>query len=251
MPAERVAVLSDVHFPFQDDTAVALALRVVAHWQPHRVVLNGDMLDMYAVSHFDKNPKRLEECGLQAELDQFAAFCGHLRAAVPMDTAIDFLPGNHEARLEKWLWRNSGIYGLHALELPTLLGLKAHGIAYHEREVALAEGNLIVKHGRVVRKAAGYSAHGELEMEKYAVSTVTGHTHRLASVFVQTRRGVVGGWENGCLCNLNPEYIEHPNWQQGMTLCRVDGDRFAAQSVPFLGRGASMKAMIDGQEVRV
>lgn len=249
---KRTVVLSDVHFPFEDRHAVGLALNICKSWQPHRVILNGDLCDFYAVSYFDKDPKRLmENGGLQGEIDAFRSFCARLRAALPQDAIVDFLPGNHEQRLERWLCRNSGVYGLLALELPTLLHLADYNINYFEDEMQLAEGNLVVKHGTVVRRIAGYSAHAELELEKYQVSTITGHTHRLATVFVQTRGGVRGAWENGCLCDLRPDYVQNPNWHHGLTLVEEWGERFAAQSVPFLGRGESMKAMIDGVEVRL
>lgn len=239
-----------MHIPYHDPWAVGLAVRVVATWQPDLLIYNGDLLDFYAVSFFDKDPKQLADGGLQKEIDRWAEVRASFRQALPTEAKEEFVPGNHELRLHRYLCRNSALHDLRVLELPSLLGLTEMGIRYHADEISLANGNLVVRHGSLVRKQSGASARAELEQERYTVSTVTGHTHRLGSVMVRTRNGVVGAWENGCLCGLNPEYAKRPDWQHGLTLVDVDGDAFHAFNVPFLGEGAAMKAFVNGQKVR-
>lgn len=253
MEIERTIVISDVHIPYHDPHAIDLLMRVVAVYQPERIVLNGDLLDFYAVSQYDKDPDRLKDGGLQQEIDIFTEFLGRLRDAATSDCEMHYLPGNHEDRLRRYLWKNSGLYGLRALELPALLGLESYGVHYHEDELKLAGDNLVIKHGRVVRKWAAMSAKAELENEKYSISTITGHTHRMGAVYVRTRRGIVGAWEGGCLCNLNPEYVHNPDWQQGIVLVRssTTGQSFNVDLVPFLGGDTGRKALIDGKVVRL
>lgn len=249
----KVFVLSDLHIPYHDPFAVELAVRIVGVYQPDIIIVNGDALDFYDVSAYDKNPEQVRNGGLQNELNGLGEVLGELQRAKPAECVLMYLPGNHEDRLRRYLWRHSELFGLRVLELPTLLELDRYGVQYYPDEVALANGHLIVKHGTLVRKAGGMSALAELEAEKYAVSTITGHTHRIGSVMVRTRNALIGGWEGGCLCNLHPEYVRNPNWQQGVTLVTesVDGDSFSVQPVPFLGCGAGMKALVDGRTVRL
>lgn len=248
MTTQRIIVLSDVHLPFHAPNAVELAIQVIKVWQPDRVIFNGDIMDFYAVSTHDKNPERLKNGGLQTELEQWYELADKVRSAAPADCQIDFLPGNHEDRLRRYLWRDSTLHGLQALELPSLLKLGRFGIAFHEHEINLAGGALVVKHGSYVRRYSGMSAKAELEAERYSVSGISGHVHRLGHTQVRTRRGIVGWWEGGCLCDLNPEYVRNPDWHHGVTLvwAKADGEAFNVQSIPFFGN----KALIDGREVR-
>jgi predicted phosphodiesterase len=253
MDSIRTLNISDVHSPFHDPYAVDLALRIVGVYQPHVVIFNGDISDFYDVSDFDKNPERVRNGGLQAELNQTKEIIGRFRDAAPTGCKLKLQPGNHEDRLRRYLWRHPQLYGLEVLELHNLLELARFGVEYYPEEIKLANGNLIVKHGTFVRKWGGLTAVAELEAEKFAVSTLTGHTHRMGFSMVRHRLGLVGGWEGGCLCDLNPEYVKRPNWQQGVTLISesVGGDSFSVTPVPFLGAGADLKAMVEGRTVRL
>ena len=52
------------------------------------------------------------------------------------------------------------------------------------------------------------------------MSGLTGHTHRLCK-YIARKSGKKFFWiESGCLCDLNPEYMVNPNWQQG--ICTVE-----------------------------
>lgn len=246
-------VTNDWHVPFHDKYAFRLFLRVVANLQPRQVIINGDAADCYAISFFDKNPDRMKDSGFQVELDQFGELVTDLNAAKPADCTVHYLPGNHEDRLRRFLWsRAAGLADLRALQLESLLGLDDLGVTYHEHEFALTT-NLVAKHGRFVRKAAGQSAHAELQDEKFSVSTITGHVHRIGQTMVRTRHGVVGGWECGCLCSIEPEYMRRPDWQQGIIAVRTfaNSDSFAVEQIPFLGGGASIKAVVNGHVIRL
>ena len=253
MDSRRILEMSDLHVPYHDMHAIELMVRIIGVWQPNRIIINGDAVDFYDVSAFDKNPDQIRSGGLQREIDELGAILAEINRAKPADATVDMTPGNHEDRLRRYLWRHSELFGLHVLELPTLLELDRYGVNYYPDEIALAGGGLIVKHGSIVRKAGGMSALAELEAEKYAVSTITGHTHRIGSTMIRTRRALIGGWEGGCLCGLHPEYVRNPNWQQGLSLVTesVDGDSFSVAQVPFLGEGRDMKAVVEGRTVRL
>lgn len=240
----REVNLSDLHVPYQDTDAVALALQVVRRVRPDAVNVLGDLCDFYKLSRFDKDPDAFD---LQHELEEARTFFRLLRMV--HQGVVRFLPGNHELRLEKYLNRNPELHGLDVLALPSLLRLEEYDVDYFEHEIEIVPGKLVAKHGDVVRKYAGYSAKAELERDGYNVSTITGHTHRLAGVYSTYRGLMVAGIENGCLCDLNPEYVRNPNWQHGLSVVEMQDDMFGVTTVPFLGAGDRMRAIVFGEMV--
>lgn len=242
--------LSDLHIPYHDSAAWALVLNVVKVVKPTRVNVLGDALDFYQLSTFDKDPKQLENGRLQEDLDQWFRMARELQRAAPDTCEYTFVPGNHEDRLRRYLNRNPELYGLRALELPSLMRLDELGFSYHADEIEIVPGLLVGKHGDVVRKDSAYSAKGELEKERFAISTITGHTHRLGTHYARTRNRVVKAHENGCLCQLDPEYVKNPNWQQGLTMVtHYGGELFHVEDVPFFNGGERIKAIALGQLV--
>jgi predicted phosphodiesterase len=246
----REMVISDLHAPYHDPYAVELSCKAAEIVHPTRLIIAGDLIDCYQLSRFDKDPKRVIE-NLQVELDTASELLALYRSAVGNNCCVEFLPGNHEQRLYKYLCRNPELSSLRVLELPSLLGLAAHSITYHEQEF-LPLPTLVVKHGDRVRKWSGYTARAELENERFSVSTVTGHTHRLGSHYITHRRGYVAGWENGCLCDVHPEYVHNPDWQQGFTIVSHSGrESFFAEQAIIVGDKKRKHTVVMGQDVRL
>lgn len=239
--------ISDLHIPYHDPFAWQLTLNIVKAVKPTKINILGDALDFYQLSTFDKDPKQLENGRLQEDFDQWFRMVRELQRHAPETCEYTYLPGNHEDRLRRYLNRNPELYGLRALELPSLMRLDDLGIVYHEAEIEIVPGLLVGKHGDVVRKDSAFSAKGELEREKYAISTITGHTHRLGTHYARTRNRVVKAHENGCLCQLNPEYVKNPNWQQGFTMTtHFGGELFHVEDIPFFNTREHIKAIVLG-----
>lgn len=221
----RFACLPDSHGIFADQEAVACSMALVARHRPEVLVLLGDHVDFYALSRFDKDPKRM--LCLQDDLDAGHAFVKAARKAAP-HARILYLEGNHENRLQRWLHaKGPEVSGLverlgkgrngsrrQLLSVPYLLGLGDLGVAWvsgGSRDV----GGITFKHGNLVRSKAGATAMAELERE--GTSGASGHTHRIGHASKTTRGGVFGWWECGCLCDLKPDYMpgQIPDWQHG------------------------------------
>lgn len=233
----RIVFPTDEHRPYHDQQAVDLAMDIVSDYDPDLLVVGSDGMDFYGLSHFDKNPDRLK-AGLQKEIDSWKAGQRGWRDAAKRAARM-YIKGNHEDRLRKHLWRNPELYGLEALTLPKLLDLEGLGIFHNPEQTdeANTEVNindlLLIRHGSCVKKISAWSARAEAEKEFYAVSTLTGHTHRGGSFYVTTRRGVVQAQEGFCLCRLDPEYTHHPNWQQGIVLAEVNGEAVTFEPILF------------------
>jgi predicted phosphodiesterase len=253
----RTLVISDLHVPYHDESAVELALRVVDAWHPDQIIVNGDLIDAYSVSKYDKDPERLMDGGLQEEADAARRILRRFNASLQYRTRIKTLlpkrriivkPGNHENRVMLYLRRHPELHGVRALRIPDLLGLDAEGIEYQDAPTILANGALRVSHGTRVRQKAGYTATAELEKAMHRFGGITGHTHRIGTVYAATDNEIISWSEGGCLCDLNPGYIDgQPNWQQGITLVysSLTTREYHVQSVPFVG-GA---CVIEGKRI--
>lgn len=223
----KFVVLSDIHFPYQDDKALKAVYKFLEQHLVDTIILNGDILDFYDVSSFDKDPDRINS--LQEEINLAQKFFKKLRSLSP-NGRIVFIKGNHEQRIERYLKKHPELYSLNALKLPNLLGLDKFNIEYSDKGIKL--GSLKIIHGDMVRKFSGYTARGELE--KHDSSGICGHIHRLSCYYYRTPERYLAWYEGGCLCDLNPEYIDEPNWQQAFLYGYVEKDSFAVTPIPIV-----------------
>lgn len=235
----KVAFPTDEHFPFQDESARGVALEIVRDFQPDLLVCGSDCIDFYSISKYDKDPKR--SFMLQDEINQWKTGMREWIDAAP-DATRAFIPGNHEDRLRRYIWRHPEMAGLDVLQLANLLNLPGMGILYDENHIGenygqseLTIGPLVIKHGTLVRKGSAYSAKGELEKEFYNVDTLfTGHTHRGGTHIVQSRTGIKRAFECFCLCDMNPAYVNRPDWHQGLVLATIYGTIVQVEAIPFV-----------------
>lgn len=223
---QKIVQINDLHIPYHDKKTIEVFLKFLKDIKPDKLIIAGDLLDFYELSTFDKDPMR--KFTIQDEIDQcydvlkeFKKYCSE----------IHFIKGNHENRLKKFLWKNPSLASIKVLELSKLLNLDTLGITYHDFEYIYR--NFRFTHGTVVRQESGASAKAELL--KYGSSMASGHTHRLCFYLKTDARGTVAAYEGGCMCKLDPEYIQGvPNWQQGFLVYNFDNNRFFCQVVPIL-----------------
>ena len=224
-------IINDLHKPFEDQQAVSVAEKLIQHIQPDYLHYNGDIVDFYQISKFDKKPWKIAD--MQSDLDNVAAMFKY-HASIFNKTKLYFHVGNHEDRLRRYLWSVAKeLSQLRCLELPELLGLKDYGIEMLDYdEGALINDCFLVMHGDLVRKNSGYTARAM--MEKHGGCGICGHTHRGGSHYQRDRFGEWGWWENFCLCDLSPDYVQNPNWQQGITVVQFTTNRFFVEQIPII-----------------
>jgi len=215
---KTIAALGDLHVPHHSQEAWDVSLKVVEDLQPDIIALMGDMIDFYQVSRYLKDPSR--QFQLQDDIDLTYEAIAQVREAAPR-ARIHYIEGNHEDRLKRYLLtRAPELYCLRAITVPELLRLSDFNITY---DTSVDVDGVNLTHGHIVRKYSGYTA--KAMAEEYG-TVVFGHTHRLGIYHKRDGRGEVTAVENGCLCQLNPEYITGvANWQQGFTVITTDGDR--------------------------
>ena len=221
---ERIIFLSDIHAPFHDEDAIKAVLRFIPEFDPHRIVLNGDIQDFYSLSRFDRDYERNES--LDEEIGVGNRIRSQIRHAAPNADIIE-TEGNHEARLEAYLRRNvdtlAPILSLpkvkEAMSMASLFNYDLYNITGYGSEGFFLREDFRVKHGEFARQDAGMS--GKAQMLRGFSSGVSGHSHRLARFPFRADGGRLYEWfEGGCLCSLDAEYLRGgvPNWEQGFTV---------------------------------
>lgn len=161
-----IAIASDFHYPFQDESAIAAFLTYATVRQPDYIVLNGDLLDFYRLSRFSKgegrNPKE--------EIDMVKEFLKTLRDKCP-NSNIYYPIGNHETRLEKYVYDKAPEIASIMNNFYELLDCEELGVIGCSK--VIFNNSFTCKHGMLLGKKAGMSAMKEIE-NSY-MSGATGH----------------------------------------------------------------------------
>jgi predicted phosphodiesterase len=228
---KKYMVLGDIHGDYRDEKALDIAFKYMKEYQPSEIILNGDIVDFYSISQFDKNPDRKYD--IQDEVNFTKQLFRDIRKYTRKGTKITYIKGNHEDRMQKYLWRNPELIGLEVLDLEHLLGLKdfkvnyinATGDYWKNDTGHYKVGDLLIMHGdnrlngASTSQYSGYSAKNT--MGKLQNSVLIGHNHRGAVVYHSTPYGDLVGIEGGCLCQKTGT----ANWQQGFVTFEKKGQK--------------------------
>ena len=213
--AKKLAVLSDIHIPFHSVAALSAGLDFIQTEKPDAILLNGDTIDFYALSRFQKDPrKRSVAHELQATRD-------FLDVLSQFGAKIYFKIGNHEERYENYLMRVAPeLLGVREFELKHLLGLHERGIDLIGDKRIIKANDLNIVHGHEfgqsifspVNIARGLFLRGK-------VTAMQGHNHAVSEHTESNMNGeITTTWSLGCLCELNPAYLPINKWAHGMAI---------------------------------
>jgi len=230
--AKTLASIGDMHYPFHDPKTIKLVEGFLYELQPDYVVYNGDIMDFYQMSVFPKDPSRLGM--LQRDIKMTRKMFREHRKNLP-NTELLLIEGTHEHHLQRYLWTKAAeLSSLEDLYVPKLFHLDDFGIKYVPfEEGLLINGVFLILHGDIASVHSAYTA--KRLFEKHGGCGLANHTHRLGSFYKRDRFGTWGWWENGCLCSLNPDWIQNPNWQQGFSLIHFTGSkRFWVEQIPII-----------------
>lgn len=246
----RLVAISDTQFPFVDEPLLEAVNGFIQKWKPNDIIYNGDILDFYEISDFDKRPNRkftvLDELEWAREL-----MLTHKKLAAK-GARLWWIDGNHEERLQRAIWRHAQGFSELVKDIPEALqlGELAEGYVPYGKHVDYL--GFVFTHGKRVNKHSAYTARAHFD--EYRSSGVNGHTHRLGSYSMTDMHRRSHTWyEMGCLCRLDLEYIKgHPNWQQGFLIGEVFDGRFHPQLVHVVeGHDGSRGFVAAGEYYRV
>lgn len=242
-------VLPDTHAPYHHVKAVNNVLSFIRDYQPDRVLILGDLMDTKAPARWSKGKAPEFVDSLQDEIDSATGILQTLRDG--HRGPIDFLVGNHEERLTKYLEGSAPALGtLRALSLENLLGFDELGIQLRPQPYQLAPGWLGI-HGDKLTQQGGMSG---LKMARaLGQSVVQGHSHRLGIATESVGWGAetsttLYGVEAGHLADITKaDYLRlnRGNWTMGFSILRMSRDLVVPQIVPMTHYGTFM---VEGQD---
>jgi len=220
----RVGILSDIHVPYHDETALKAA---VDHLQAEKVdalLLNGDWADFYSISRHEKNPKLRN---FRNELAAGRDLLKWLRQEFPGIRFVAKL-GNHEERWASWLWQHAPeISDDPIMGIDNWYGFNNLGIELVGDKRIILAGALPILHGH--EKGNGISspvnqARGAFMRLHHTV--LEGHGHRTST---HSEPDMMGSetvcFSTGCLCDMRPAYARLNKWNHGAAVVAVHADR--------------------------
>jgi UDP-2,3-diacylglucosamine pyrophosphatase LpxH len=215
-PRYKVVAGGDAHIPFHHRAVIQEFLRLIKAEKPTHVVLTGDMVDMYNLSRYLKDPL----CHTtEFELVELQKLFTSLRKASPKGK-IYYLEGNHEERPIKYLFRNApAVLAMNVLNIPKFLKLKKYGIKWVSHREELRIDGILYTHGHKTVTVAGGSVRA-MQMS-FREDMVMGHCHRLAHIYTEAGnpdRSQIVGVEAGFLGDKKGtgfSYVSRANWCNG------------------------------------
>jgi len=226
---KKILILSDIHFPYHNAKALKAAVKKGVEEQVDCIVLNGDILDFYALSDFSKDPSKPR---FRQEIELGKWFLNELRLAFPK-AQIYYKIGNHEMRLERYLKvKAPEIFDTDEFKLEILLEFAKHHVIMIDKYTVIKAGNLNIIHGHEYKGAGGvYPA--KYIYAKSKVNTICGHYHRSSTYLDKNMDGAYhGGFSTGCLCELSPDYLPYNEWVHGFAIVTMkENGNFSVQNL--------------------
>lgn len=213
----KVLVLSDVHVPYHHRTALMQAVAKGQQEECDGVVLNGDLVDFFALSRWEKDPRKRK---FAEELKLARQVISSIRSHFP-HAKIVLKEGNHEERYERYMWvKAPELLDVAEFKLGEILKLGEQDIELVGDKRPLRIGKLNLIHGHEYRNtfanpvnpARGYFLRAKTHV-------LGGHYHQSSFHSEKVLDGeVIGTWSTGCLCDLRPDYMPLNQWNHGFAI---------------------------------
>jgi predicted phosphodiesterase len=216
-------ILSDIHIPYHNVNALTLAIQYGKDKNANGIMLNGDILDFYGLSTFEKDPRKRR---FSEELEMGRQFLSVIRKEFD-GVPIYYKLGNHEERYERYLRiKAPELLDVSEFRMDVLLKFGELGIELIDDKRITKFGNLNIMHGHEfgksvfspVNPARGLYMRGK-------ENCIAGHNHQTSSHVEPSMNGhVVNTWSTGCLCELHPSYMPINKWNLGFAYAEREAD---------------------------
>ena len=235
-------LIPDCHFPVHDQKCIEAVMEFIADRKPNHIVQIGDFYDAHALMRFAPEFRRVRGYGgtLWEEALSGQPFWKH---CVKHAGKVDFLPGNHEERLQRWTNEHPGFHDHPAMELSKIFGIP-EGVNVHNFGAKLRIGNIVVCHGDNLRKGRGTPMYLAANiLKKYPNQhTFFGHWHRLdvyhSTVYGLDQRAksfmaVCMGWLGDV---AQATYVADPDWMHAFVYLEFWTDAGKTRFTPHIIR---------------
>lgn len=221
LESRRLGILSDVHVPHHSKTAVEAAVKRLKFLNVDTVLLNGDIADFFAISRWEKDPRKRNFPG---EIEGVRQFLAYIRGQFPRARII-LKKGNHEERWDSYFFLKAPeLLGIDASSFSVLIAADKHRVEIVDQQRKIAVGGLTILHGHELPKGLTNPVNpARGAFLRMLDSGLIGHHHRTSEHTEQTMTGkTIATWSTGCLCELTPEYARINRWNHGAATVETD-----------------------------
>lgn len=218
-----ILLINDIHIPYHNIAALTAALKYGMDNEVNTVIINGDLIDFYAISRFDKDPRKRN---LANEINMTREFLATLRKLFPSQN-IYFKLGNHDVRWEHYIMNKApDLLGLGEFDLSSVLHLADHNIFCIPDKQIIHAGKLTILHGHELGKSVFSPVNVARGLYMRAKdNAICGHNHQVSHHTEPNINGkVVACWSVGCLSELHPDYAPYNKYSHGFAHIRVFED---------------------------
>jgi predicted phosphodiesterase len=216
----NILLLSDIHVPYHNIQALTLALKYGLDNDVNTILLNGDIIDFYAISRFEKDPRKRN---FGHEVLMTRQFLGTLRKLFP-HAAIYYKCGNHDVRYDHYIMRNApDLLGMDEFNFESLMHLDKYNITFIPDKQIIHAGKLTILHGHEL----GASVFSPVNIARGLFlrakdSALCGHHHQASEHTEPNINGkITTCWSVACLCELHPDYMPINKHHHGFAHVRV------------------------------
>jgi predicted phosphodiesterase len=219
-------VIGDIHIPHHDLAAVEIALAHGEREKADCIILNGDLLDFYALSFWEKDPRLVD---FADEIERGKLFLEALRGRFPR-AQIWYKEGNHEERLVRYCWsRCPELFGVRdgagreMLSLATLLDCDEYDVNVVDNRQPIRCGeHLHILHGHEFRAPFVNPVNPARGLYLRAkCNAICGDLHQTSQHTETGLTHTVSTWSHGALCDLHPRYSPLNKWNLGFSVVRL------------------------------
>jgi predicted phosphodiesterase len=202
----RILVISDIHCPYQDNEALEAALNYGVERKANTVLINGDLIDFYHISRFEKDPRKRNT---KYEIDCTKKVLEYIRYKFPTALIVYYM-GNHDHRWTKYMMNKAPeLLDIEEFSIYHILGLQKLNIHLVDNNRGTKAGKLNIRHGHEF-----YGSGGVLPARYYYLKAkdniLIGHVHKTSNYATPNiNKKIHGGFSIGCLSDLDPDY--NPN----------------------------------------
>jgi predicted phosphodiesterase len=219
-------LFSDMHFPYHDVRAVnSMIEHAVGHKKINFIFINGDGIDCYQGSKFNRDPRNRS---ISDEIWGWIEFLNILKDTFP-GAKIYQKNGNHEERLENYLRiKAPELIDMTEFKLGEILKIRGmNEIEVIEKQITYI-GRLPVVHGHEFPGQVNSPVNPARGLFLKTLSSSACSHHHRSSAHSETdiNEKLMSWYSLGCLCGLHPEYALINKWNHGFAYIETEGKEF-------------------------
>lgn len=231
----KILAMADLHDRFYNRKAFEIAVERGIKNNCNAVFINGDLMDFYGFSKFDKNPNILSVMGVEDTREWVTDILTLLQDVFGY---VVVKMGNHDCHRERAIMKK-------AENMPELMDYVSfeNYISFDGSNVQVVDEHRHVKIGKL-NAFHGHEYYGGggihvawNRLHKAFDSVISAHSHKAQSVVKPDINGdIFGSWTLGCMCGLSPRYCPKNDWTNGFAIIETEasGD-FEVQNMVIHG----------------